>query len=73
MERVKVSNEYMSGEEPWKLVTEHPERFQEVMSVLLSDLSLIAYSLAPFLPETAIKIETALKTGTVEPLFQRLP
>jgi methionyl-tRNA synthetase len=72
-ERVRLSNEYMSQEEPWKLVKENPEHFKEVMEVLLSDLSLIAYSLAPFLPETAKKIEEALRTATVQPLFQRLP
>ncbi len=71
-ERVRTANEYMSQEEPWKLVKENEERFVEVMNVLLSDLELIAYSLAPFLPETAEKIKTALQSGKTEPLFQRL-
>jgi methionyl-tRNA synthetase len=71
-ERVRQANEEMSREEPWKLVKENSERFESVMRKLLADIAQIAFSLKPFLPETAEKIQTALKTGKVEPLFQRI-
>ncbi len=72
MKRVRQANEDMSREEPWKLVRENQARFDEVMQKLLTDIELIAFSLKPFLPETANKIQTALREGKTEPLFQRI-
>ena len=72
MKRVRQANEDMSREEPWKLVKENQARFDEVMQKLLADIELIAFSLKPFLPETANKIQTALREGKTEPLFQRI-
>jgi hypothetical protein len=42
------------------------------MENLFGRLDKIAFELIPFMPETATKIQTALTTGTVEPLFQRI-
>ncbi len=70
--RVQAANETMSQEEPWKLAKENPERFLQVMQKLLAELESIAYALEPILPETVEKIQTALKTGKTEPLFQRI-
>lgn len=71
-DRVRQANEDMSREEPWKLVKEDRTRFDDVMLKLLLDLEQIAYSLKPFLPGTAEKIQTALREGKTEPLFQRI-
>jgi methionyl-tRNA synthetase len=48
------------------------QKFAEVMRKLLSDLSVIAELLVPFMPETSEKIKTALETKHAEPLFQRI-
>jgi methionyl-tRNA synthetase len=76
MQLVRSANEYMSQEEPWKLVKEETvgakARFQVVMHELLSRIERIAFELQPFMPSTAVKIQIALKTGEVTPLFQRL-
>lgn len=70
--KISDANKYIGQEKPWELVESNPERFEHVMTMLLSDISRIAFVLEPFLPETAEKIKTALKTGVVEPLFQRI-
>lgn len=69
--QVQDANEYMSKHEPWKL---DPAlgAFSEVLTNMLEKISVITYGLKPFLPETAEKMEKALQTGQVEPLFQRL-
>jgi methionyl-tRNA synthetase len=69
---VKEDNKFIEDNKPWDLAKNNPEKFQEVMQKLLSDLHLISQLLVPFLPETAEKIQKALETGQVEPLFQRI-
>lgn len=68
---VQTLNEYLGKEEPWKLEGES-EKFVEVMKYARHQLALLGAEAEPFLPETAEKIKTALKTGVVEPLFQRI-
>ncbi len=68
---VQTLNEYLGKEEPWKLETSS-EKFVEVMKYARHQLALIAAEIEPFLPNTSEKIEMALKTGKVEPLFQRI-
>lgn len=70
--QVSLANKEIDEKKPWALVKTDPEAFGVVMRSLLSRLRYIAYDLRPFLPGTAEKIETALRTGTVEPLFQRI-
>lgn len=71
-EKVADDNKLIGYEKPWELVEANPERFKFVMTNLLNDISRIAFALKPFLPSTSEKIEAALKTGKVEPLFQRI-
>lgn len=68
---VQTLNEYLGKEEPWKLDSS-TEQFVEVMQYARHQLALITAEVEPFLPETSEKIMTALRTGTVEPLFQRI-
>lgn len=68
---VQTLNEYLGKEEPWKLEAGSP-KFVEVMKYARHQLTLLGAEVEPFLPSTAEKIETALKTGKVEPLFQRI-
>ncbi len=68
---VQMLNEYLGKEEPWKLEPD-TEKFVEVMKYSRHQLALIGAEIRPFLPGTSEKIATALATGTVEPLFQRI-
>lgn len=69
---VKKANQRIDVEKPWELVKNDPKKFEEVMMELLQDVALLGDLLRPFLPSTSDKIATALKTGKVEPLFQRI-
>lgn len=69
---VRNSNRYIEENKPWELKKTDEEKFRAVMGNLVSNVSQLATSLKPFLPSTSEKIETALKTGKVEPLFQRI-
>ncbi len=68
---VQTLNEYLGKEEPWKLEA-GSEKFIEVMKYARHQLAVIAAEIEPFLPGTSEKIVTALQTGKVEPLFQRI-
>jgi len=70
--KVREANQYVDETKPWELSQTDEAKFQEVMANLLQQIAMIASLLRPFLPSTAEKIETALKTGKVEPLFQRI-
>ncbi len=72
MEQVREANEYMSKEEPWMLVKTDSQAFEGVMHVLLQKLAVIVSQIEILMPDTAEKIQTALKTGKTEPLFQRI-
>ncbi|HBP00931.1 MAG: Methionine-tRNA ligase [Candidatus Moranbacteria bacterium GW2011_GWE1_49_15] len=69
---VRGDNRFIEDNKPWELAKSDEEKFNEVMSKLLSDLSVIAHLLKPFMPETSEKIRTALETRKAEPLFQRI-
>ncbi len=68
---VQMLNEYLGKEEPWKLEPD-TEKFVEVMKYARHQLAQISAEVRPFLPGTSEKIATALVTGKVEPLFQRI-
>lgn len=68
---VQTLNEYLGKEEPWKLEA-GSEKFVEVMKYARHQLALITAEVEPFLPGTSEKIMMALRTGKVEPLFQRI-
>ena len=70
--KVREANKYVDEHKPWVLVKTDQEKLGEVMTNLLWQLGHIAFLLKSFLPETAEKIETALQTGSVAPLFQRI-
>ena len=70
--KVREANQYVDENKPWELVKTDEAKFRAVMDNLLQQVATIAALLRPFLPSTSEKIETALKTGTVEPLFQRI-
>lgn len=69
---VRDSNKFIDDNKPWVLVKTDEKKFKEVMKRLLEDIVLLSQLLEPYLPATSEKIKTALKTGVVEPLFQRI-
>ena len=63
---------YIQETQPFKLVKEDTEKGIEVIKKLVADLAFIAGMLAPFLPETAEKIITAIEANKMpESLFVR--
>ncbi len=69
---IEEDNKFINDTKPWELKRTDEGKFKEVMSKLLSDLNLISEFLAPFMPETAEKIKTALETKKAGILFQRI-
>lgn len=69
---VSEANKYIDIHKPWILVKTDQAKFEEVIAKLLTDISDIAFSLAPFLPETAEKIQIALQERKTVPLFERI-
>lgn len=70
--KVREANKYVDDHKPWELAKTDEVKFKTVMENLVGQVAMIAVLLKPFLPETSEKIEVALKTGAVEPLFQRI-
>lgn len=70
---VKITelDKYINENEPWKL---EGEKLKEVLQFSIDSLMRVAYSLKPFLPQTAKKIEETFrgpKVKAVSPLFPR--
>lgn len=74
-EEIAWANKYIDETKPWELAKKDPKLFGEVIASLVALLSEIALKLAPFMPETAEKIRSALSAEKItkpEPLFPRL-
>lgn len=72
---IKWANQYVDQSKLWELPKKDPELFLEVISSLAALLKQISLELAPFLPETATKIDQILNADSIkksEPLFPRL-
>ncbi|MBI4049834.1 MAG: methionine--tRNA ligase [Candidatus Doudnabacteria bacterium] len=73
-EQIAWANKYIDETKPWELVKKDPKLFAEVISSLAALLCEIALKLAPYLPETAEQIRSALSAEKIvkpEPLFPR--
>ncbi len=78
-------NRYIEKEKPWQLYqtaksaaefdlkSKKRSRFDEIFSHLISDLSLIAFCLYPFMPEKSEEMSQQLKELKPKPLFPREP
>lgn len=69
---ISILNQAIDTNKPWELVKLDYEKFEKHQQLLMQEIYKISVLLWPFLPSTAEKIQTALKTGKVEPLFQRI-
>jgi len=68
-EQVRGLNQYIDTEKPWVVAKEGDrEHLREVLAYAVSCLLEISGLLAPFLPETASKIENCFKEGLIVPL-----
>jgi methionyl-tRNA synthetase len=70
--KIAILNQAIDEHKPWELVKTDYEKFEKHQLNLMQEIYKIAVWLRPFLPSTSEKIETALQTGKVEPLFQRI-
>lgn len=71
--QVQVLDELISETEPFKLIKTDPEKGKEILTTLRDSLRKIGTALAPYMPETAKLITTAVETNTKpENLFPRL-
>lgn len=61
MQIARLGNKYLAEQEPWKIIKTNPERVQTIMYVALQITAKLAVSAAPFLPETAAKLQGILK------------
>ncbi|MBI4100915.1 methionine--tRNA ligase [Candidatus Microgenomates bacterium] len=73
---IRGLNQYVDEEKPWEVAKKEPDHLGEVLGYLVSNLLQVARLLAPFLPETAARIEATFAGGTVHPevgiLFPKL-
>ncbi|KKR21354.1 MAG: Methionyl-tRNA synthetase [Candidatus Moranbacteria bacterium GW2011_GWA2_39_41] len=69
---IRENDKYISDTKPWELRKTDEVAFKKIMQKLLSELSLIAELLVPFMPDTAEKIKKALETKQVEIIFPRI-
>jgi methionyl-tRNA synthetase len=68
-EQVKGLNQYIDESKPWEVAkTGDEEHLREVLAYLASNLLEIASLLAPFMPDTAAKIQSTFGTGVLKPL-----
>lgn len=71
--QVQVLDELISETEPFKLIKTDPEKGKEILTTLRDSLRKIGSALAPYMPDTAKLITTAVETNTKpENLFPRL-
>lgn len=72
-EQVRGLNQYIDEEKPWEVAkTGDESHLREVLAYQASCLLEIANLLAPFLPETAEKIQSVFVDGVVHPLDNTL-
>ena len=68
-EQIKGLNQYIDEQKPWEIAkTGDEEHLREVLAYLCGSLLGIAQLLAPFMPDSAAKIQSVFEEGIVKPL-----
>lgn len=68
-ERVRGLNQYIDEEKPWEIKKlGDADHLREVLAYQVSSLLQIAELLAPFVPDTALKIRQVFESGVVKPI-----
>ncbi len=72
-EQVKGLNQYIDETKPWQVAkNQDATHLQEVLAYIVASLLEIAALLAPFMPQTAAKIQSVFASGVLKPLPQSL-
>jgi methionyl-tRNA synthetase len=74
-ENIRWANQFIDQAKLWELPKKNPELFFEAISSLAALIKQISLELAPFLPETATKIDKILNSDSIvksPPLFPRI-
>jgi methionyl-tRNA synthetase len=67
--QVRGMNQYIDEQKPWQLAkTSEPAHLREVLAYVVSSIMQIAELLVPFMPETALKIQSVFESGKIEPI-----
>ncbi|MEC8536896.1 MAG: class I tRNA ligase family protein, partial [Bacteroidota bacterium] len=61
MNLARLGNKYLADEEPWKVIKVNPERVKSIMNTALQVAAGLSVLSEPFLPFTALKLQTMLK------------
>jgi methionyl-tRNA synthetase len=69
---IQEMNKLIDESKPWVLAKTDREKLTEVLCKVIEALGVVANSLEPIMPDTAVKIKTQLKTLQPEPLFPRI-
>jgi len=68
-EQVKGLNQYIDESKPWEIAkTKDENHLREVLASLVANLLEIADLIAPFMPDTAAKIQATFGEGVLKPL-----
>ncbi len=65
MDVARLGNKYLADNEPWKVIKTDPERVGTVLNISLQITANLAILAQPFLPFSAVKIGSFLKTGNL--------
>lgn len=68
---INNANKQIDQRKPWELAKTDQSKLVELLAELLNTLNDVAKLIAPFMPETAEKMVTQLKTNRIQPLFPR--
>jgi len=63
MNLARLGNQYLAGEEPWKVIKTNPERVETIMYVALQIATALAVVAEPFLPFTSEKLKGILNSS----------
>jgi methionyl-tRNA synthetase len=63
MNVARLGNKYLADEEPWKMIKTNPERVRTQMYIALQISAALSILAEPFLPFTAEKLKSMLRTG----------
>jgi methionyl-tRNA synthetase len=69
---IRETNSLIEHEKPWELAKNDEKKLFEVLDKLLTNLSVVAISLEPFMPQTAQNIKEQLISRKPEVLFPRI-
>lgn len=71
-EGIKGIDKFIEEKKPWELAKTDYDKFESIMSNLISRIYFISELLKPFMPETSKKIQNILETKKSEILFERI-